>query len=237
MILDLYPLQAHTKPGSKVTISLEVSSSGATGAKLDLKLLERTTLHDHVQQHLSVPTGISVYNIELEVPAEDARGYRVKVELALGDEIKTAWTAVLVASHWRLVPRYGFLSEFAPGDQSNDRVKELAKHHLTIVQYYDWMYRHCKFLAPDETFADALGRKLSRSVIESRIAACHTYGMAAMAYGAVYGAETEFIADKPEMVLYDTMGEPIRLIDLFYINTSGKAALGANTSCRSSRRR
>lgn len=224
MILDIYPKQALTKPGTTVTICIKVSSSEATDASLSVTLLERTTQEGRIQQHLPLSAGVSVHEVELEVPSTDARGYRIKAELSMGGKTTTAWTAVLVASHWRLVPRYGFLSEFAPGDHSNDRVQELAKYHLTIVQYYDWMYRHYRFLSPDEPFEDALGRELSRSVIESRIAACQKHNMAAIAYGAVYGAETEFIQDKPEMVLYDSAGEPIRLIDLFHINDIRKGS-------------
>lgn len=218
MILDLYPKQALTKPGTTVTICIEVTSGETTDAELSVTLLERASQKGHVQQHLSLTAGASFHEVELGVPSADARGYRVKAELSISSQTTTAWTAVLVASHWRLVPRYGFLSEFAPADYGNERIREMAKYHLTIVQYYDWMYRHYKFLSPDEPFEDALGRQLSRAVIESRIAACHEHNMAAIAYGAVYGAETEFIRNNPELVLYDSAGEPIRLIDLFYIN-------------------
>ena len=165
-----------------------------------------------------------------------ARGYHVKVSVAplggpLGGPLDgqvepaerlTAATALLVADHWRHAPRYGFLSEFAPEDDAGstagaERVKHLAKHHITIVQFYDWMYRHYQLLPPTDTYRDALDRELSLTTVRGRIAACHDHGMAALAYGSVYGPEPEFILQRPDWLLYDSGGAPISLIDLFYI--------------------
>jgi len=41
--------------------------------------------------------------------------------------------------------------------------------------------------------------------------------MATIAYGAVYGPEPEFILDRPDWLLYDAAGEPLHLIERFYI--------------------
>src|SRR5690606_21798421 len=88
---------------------------------------------------------------------------------------------------------------------------------ITIVQFYDWMYRHYQLLPPTDTYRDALDRELSLTTVRGRIAACHDHGMAAVAYGSVYGPEPEFILERPEWLLYDSGGAPISLIDLFYI--------------------
>lgn len=138
----------------------------------------------------------------------------------------TATTALLAASHWRLLPRYGFLSDFAPaaGGAADDPVGLLARFHVTAVQFYDWMYRHYRFLPPedavageDEVFVDAMDREVSLRTVRRRVRECHERGMAAIAYGAVYGPEPEFILERPDWLLYDAAGAPMHLIDRFYI--------------------
>lgn len=125
------------------------------------------------------------------------------------------------------MPRYGFLSDFVLRDGTPppaDAVRELAKFHITIVQFYDWMYRHYRFLPPrdesgdwPESFTDAMGREVAPGVVLQRVDECKAHGMAPIAYGAVYGPEPEFILERPDWLLYDSAGKPLSLIDLFYI--------------------
>jgi dextranase len=79
------------------------------------------------------------------------------------------------------------------------------------------MWRHYKLLPPAEEFTDALDRRLSLRTVRAAIRCVQQMGGAAMAYGAVYGAEPEFANAHPELVLYDAEGKPISLAELFYI--------------------
>ena len=241
-IVDAYPASALTPFGGVTTFVVEVERVVPQGsiaaepshARLRLELLDLGAVVSTCEFEVLVPAGASEHSISMQVPSAAAgsdagvspaaRGYQVRVTLAptAAERPSQSLTAVLVADHWRHAPRYGFLSEFAPedasgADQASQRVGHLAKHHITIVQFYDWMYRHYQLLPPADHYSDALNRELSLTTVRGRIDACHRHGMAAIAYGAVYGPEPEFILERPEWLLYDSQGDPISLIELFYI--------------------
>lgn len=226
-VLDASPDRAYTPPGEVANLRLELKNSGQLiQGELRGCLLDRGV--EQAAGHLSViiPPGPSTLLIPVTTPAQDARGYQARLELHLDDGTRLeANTAVLVVSHWRLAPRYGFLSDFPADDFGLDKIRELAKFHVTVVQFYDWMYRHYQFLPPEDTFTDAMGRQLSLNTVKARVQGCHDSGMAALAYGAVYGAESEFISNYPDWILRDATGKPLSLIDLFYITDLRPQAL------------
>lgn len=127
-------------------------------------------------------------------------------------------TAFDVAAHWRLAPRYGFLSDFHAEEQGKlQDVQSLLKYHLNVVQFYDWMYRHDELIPREDTFVDPMGRTLSYRVVQEKLAALHEKGMAAIAYGAVYAALADFHEAHPDWGLYKANGDPYELIKIFYL--------------------
>ena len=46
-------------------------------------------------------------------------------------------------------------------------MRELLAWHVTVVQAYDWMYRHAELLPPTDEFADALGRHVSLPTVQA----------------------------------------------------------------------
>ncbi|HEX7003659.1 MAG TPA: glycoside hydrolase family 66 protein [Trueperaceae bacterium] len=207
-----------TKPGEPVTLRLEVENNGQkVSCRLSAELRDLSRVVASESRGVGLEPGRSCLEIQLRSPAIDGRGYEAMLRLDFRDSSAVARTAVLVASHWRVAPRYGFLSEFAPGESGVERVRELSKFHVNVVQFYDWVYRHYRFLPPQDEFVDAMGRSLSLTTVRARVDACHAAGMAAIAYGAVYGPEPEFVDQHPEWVLRDAKGDRLSLIDLFYI--------------------
>lgn len=79
------------------------------------------------------------------------------------------------------------------------------------------MYRHYQLLPPQDKFTDGMERKLSLNTILEKIDLCHRSNMAALAYGAVYGAEPEFFKEHPDLALYNGKGAPESIGNLFYI--------------------
>ena len=96
----------------------------------------------------------------------------------------------------------------------------LRDWHVTVVQLYDWMYRHYQYTPPSgaSTFLDALGRRVSHHAVRAGIAAGHDAGVASLAYGSVYGAEREYVDAHPDERVFDEAGTPLSLGEVFYIN-------------------
>ncbi|MGD2052331.1 MAG: glycoside hydrolase family 66 protein [Acidimicrobiia bacterium] len=149
------------------------------------------------------------------------------VEVATDDGSARATTAFDIAAHWSMAPRYGFFSDFDPpetDEESQRRADDLLKLHVNVVQFYDWMASHHTFAAPQPEFVDPLGRSLSHRVVRRKIALAHARGMAALAYGALYGAEEAFSSAHPDWLLYDGAGHPLVLADLFYLQDFSRAS-------------
>ncbi len=153
-----------------------------------------------------------------DLPAESgAYGFYVSVK-AGEEQIGETETAFDFAGHWREAPRYGFLSDFSPEDGGDDSDTEyLNRHHINIVQYYDWMWRHDRLLPEEDTFTDPMGKVSSLAVIREKISALRKRGIASIAYAAVYGGLTDYAEEHPEQVLYRADGKSYNLIDLFHI--------------------
>lgn len=143
----------------------------------------------------------------------DIGGYGVFCVSDTGDTARTAFDV----QDGNTVPRYGFLSDFFPDDADDSDISAMAEHHINMVQFYDWSYRHDHLVTDQEQYTDMMGKHNSLSVIRRKIDACHAAGMKAMAYGAVYAAGEAFAAKHPEWRLYAGADRPIRFIDVFSI--------------------
>lgn len=225
-IVDIYPDKATYRPGERAMVNVELENTGQASFAGQL-LVDVYALAERVggsAQMLDLPAdaGRVLAQLDLALPAQDFRGYGVEVCVVdrSGRPVAEAATALDVLSAWWLAPRYGFLSDFAPAEPDTDqRVAQLAKYHVNVVQFYDWMYRHYQLLPPPgvEDYTDALGRRLSLATVRAKIAACKARNMATLAYGAVYGAEREFADQHPDWLLYQPDGRPASLAGLFHI--------------------
>ena len=131
------------------------------------------------------------------------------------------------AGHWWAAPRYGFFCDFSPDEppaESERRADDLLRLHVNVVQFYDWMASHYEFFAPTVEFTDPLGRRLSHEVVRRKVDLAHERGMAALAYGALYGAEEAFSKEHPDWLLYNGAGHPLTLADIFYLQDFTEAS-------------
>src|SRR5690242_465203 len=92
-------------------------------------------------QCLEILPGQQRILLPLLLPAQSFRGYGVDVTFC--DEQDHPWleksTALDVLEHWTQAPRYGFLSDFAPGAQDAEAIcASLARYHVNLAQFYDW---------------------------------------------------------------------------------------------------
>lgn len=224
-IVGIVPDRASYRPGDEAHVAVvlvgERTSVFRGRLTLDLTHLDRTV--ERLVQVVAVEAGERQEVIfRLTPPPEARRGYGLDATLtdAGGRVLAIGSGALDILVHWSQAPRYGFLSEFGPEQATTsigERISSLGRYHLNVVQCYDWMWRHYRLLPPTEEFTDALGRRLSLATVRATVAAVQAQGGAALAYGAVYGAEPEFADEHPELTLFDEQGQPISLAGLFTI--------------------
>lgn len=117
--------------------------------------------------------------------------------------VEVASTSFDVVTHWSQAPRYGFLATFHPEkskEEMDAKLSVMAEFRLTIVQFYDWMYRHHQLLPDVNPFFDIFNRPLCLETVSEQIALCKQHGMKPLAYGAMYGAEKDFVVEHPDWV-------------------------------------
>ena len=227
---DVAPDRAAYRPGepARVTVSLANDGPAPAAGRLVLALAHLAREIARWERPVEIGPGAAAHvDFAIELPPETPRGYGLDAALldAAGATLAEGGGALDVLERWSQAPRYGFLSDFAPGQADvAARCDSLRRYHLNVVQFYDWMWRHYALLPPaeaisggDEGFTDALGRRLSLATVREAIAAVQGRGAAALAYGAVYGAEPEYADAHPQLALFDEKGNRISLAELFYI--------------------
>ncbi|XMB66075.1 glycoside hydrolase family 66 protein [Mycoplasmatota bacterium zrk1] len=131
-------------------------------------------------------------------------GYEVRL-----NDFSTAFDVLIKTSD---SPRYGFLSHFLDGDFEND-ILLMNKYHINLVQFYDWMYRHHNLVSLDKSYIDPMGRRIIYDILKGKIEEVQKYGMMAIAYGAVYGAQQEYYNGNSDDLMYQNNDKPIIFID------------------------
>ncbi|MGZ3663418.1 MAG: glycoside hydrolase family 66 protein [Ktedonobacterales bacterium] len=229
-IRDVWPERATYRPDEAAAahLSVHLVHTGEATAVTTPRRFEigvhLSWLHDQIgawRYPVELSPGEDVaLRLPLPLPVAPFRGYGVVVEVRGegGQILARRSTAIDVLDSWTQAPRYGFLSDFAPGDTAGEaHAAALARYHINVAQFYDWMWRHFELMPPTEDFTDALGRSLSLRSVRAKVAACHHYGIAALGYAAVYGAEPEYIESHPDEMVFDENGKPYSLDKLFYI--------------------
>ncbi|MGE5676308.1 MAG: glycoside hydrolase family 66 protein [Mycobacterium leprae] len=202
-------------PGAAVTAVAPAEGMVKPGEPVHLNLTVRRPWYDFRPVTVTVTQNLSTQPLatirtrasSLTWTPPSAGGYGVEAQIGAS----RAFTAVDAGANWAEKPRYGFVTDFGPGqqDQAAERFATMAAFHLNGLQFYDWQYRHSDYLPPTEEYRDPLGRLLSRSVLLAKLTEAHQHGMAAMAYTTVYAAPPEFYQSHPTWALYDAAGKPL----------------------------
>ncbi|WP_410511668.1 glycoside hydrolase family 66 protein [Paenibacillus sp. BR2-3] len=201
MIKRVYTDKARYTAGSTATISVEMKndtgSAFSGNVNLNITQLETQTYSTSKAVNLAVNASTTV-TFNWTVPGEDFKGYMVKVT-AGGS---TGMTAIDVSSTWTKYPRYGFMTEYTPGESAaatDARVKQTVQdYHTNAFQLYDWMWRHENYLkrtngVVDSTWNDWSGKlTMSWATIQNMISSIHNYNGAAMPYTMTYAALQDY---------------------------------------------
>jgi dextranase len=147
-ITDLYPDRALYPPGSNVVILAEVYNPDASlfGGELAIEFVHLGHTVAHLPPHaLSIEGGADeLVSLAWQPPHEDYRGYQVvaRIKDASDNVVWTATSAVDVSSDWRRFPRYGYVSHYWWGLDSEQTITDLKKYHINALQFYDWKWKH-----------------------------------------------------------------------------------------------
>ena len=111
--LEVWPTRAQLCPGEHLGIALR----GDLSEPVRVRVIDV----DHVLAESTVPPGAATALIELPSTLRRA-GLAIEVCGASGVR---ATTAIDVAPHWSVAPRYGFFADFAPGDDYLETFSQL----------------------------------------------------------------------------------------------------------------
>ncbi|MGH6945124.1 MAG: glycoside hydrolase family 66 protein, partial [Geminicoccaceae bacterium] len=222
--LDAWPARAQFRPGERA--ALRVVAHGDRGARMGI--LARCSeggrsRGDTAPREIALDDdGYGELCLSLDLPLTDREraAYAVEVGVVGGTEEARTTTALDVAPHWSVAPRYGFLCDFPPDEPERETVRRadaLARLHLNVVQCYDWMATHHTFLPDADPFVDPLGRRMSHATLRRLVSRCRERGIATLAYGALYGAEREFSDAHESWLLYGPDGSALHLAERFYL--------------------
>ncbi|KXG42990.1 glycoside hydrolase family 66 protein [Tepidibacillus infernus] len=200
-IIDrVYTNQSRYSPGEIVTINVEMTNDSGTAFNDNVYL---TIYHLENQvytssQLISLPQESSTtVTFQWTSPLNDFQGYFVYVTAGSS----SGATAIDVSSDWTKYPRYGYISEFSPNEtlhQSQEKINTLAQdYHINAWQFYDWMYRHDKFIKRtngqiEPTWLDLFDREISWDTIQNQIGAVHDVNGKAMAYAMGYASREDY---------------------------------------------
>ena len=215
------PARPWVRPGAALTVGTTLSTTeGPLEASVRVTLLDLDVLVSTASVALTLDVAPTPCELVLEVPETSRRGYGLRLEVESPVGVARARSAVEALAGWWESPRHAAITAYDEPEASARTVADLAGWHVNVVQHYDWMWRHYRYRPPDgaRVFKDALGRVVSHDALAASIAAGHATGIASLAYGSVYGAEPEYVAEHPDERVFDETGEPLSLGGAFYIN-------------------
>jgi dextranase len=213
------PTRPWFAPGCLAQVEVELLATTATTVRATFELVDLDRVLARIERSFRVPAARSRRAVSMALPVAARHGYGLRVELAWNGGRAAAASAVEALDGWWESPRHAAITEFQSPARTARAVTALRAWHVTVVQDYDWMYRHYRYEPPaGDTFVDALGRHVSHAAVRAGIRAGHRAGIATLAYGSVYGAEREYVDEHPDERVFDGDGAPVSLGETFYIN-------------------
>ena len=210
------PTRPWSRAGSTIDAQVALRATRPVAIDLVVELIDGIEVVDRATLEVELLPGRHSVALPVRLPDRRRRGYGLRLSVHGTGRTLVRASAVEALDGWWDAPRHAALIRFERAGAAT-RVTALRDWHVTVTQAYDWMWRHYRFRAPTEPFTDALGRRVSHDAVRAAVAAGHDVGLAALAYGAVYGAEPEYVANHPDEVLRDEAGAPLGLGGTFHI--------------------
>ncbi|MEO6207111.1 MAG: glycoside hydrolase family 66 protein [Candidatus Limnocylindrales bacterium] len=206
------------RPGTSASIEVGLWATAASLVQVELVLLDGRHVVDEVTAAWRLPSGSSKRSAVLHLPRSPRRGYGLRLFVTWPGGGTIGHGAVEALDGWWQSPRHAAVTTFRSPRRTAAAVRALRDWHVTVVQLYDWMYRHYRYSPPSgSSFTDTLGQRVSHEAVRSGVKAGHKVGIASLAYGSVYGAERDYVDAHPNERVFDAAGAPLSLGETFYI--------------------
>ncbi|MCY7418101.1 MAG: hypothetical protein LH650_06315, partial [Chloroflexi bacterium] len=220
--VDLRPDRTWAPAGSVVRAAVTADSDRPRRLLVTLELLDLDRVVASVEQWIRTGAAARHLRLGVRLPAARRHGYGLRASVRGLDRalLASASSAVEAIDGWWESPRHAALVEYRDAAEGAQRARGLRDWHVTVVQAYDWMWRHYRYMPPDdaEAFTDTLGQPVSHTALRAAIESARAVGIATLAYGSVYGAEREYVNRYPDDRVFDGAGEPLSLGGTFFIN-------------------
>lgn len=200
--------RAQYHPGEKVKIEIVINLDEIVTINEDFITVEINDLEKVLYKSdlglNKLKKNSSKFQIQWVIPATGFQGLGLDINyISYGRVLDYYYTGFDIVEEWSQAPRYGFLATFEPEKdfkEIDQRLKIMNNFHLNMIQFYDWMYRHHQLIPETEEFKDIFDRPLSIRVVKKQIDGCREQGMLPVAYGAIYGAEEDFVRKHPDWI-------------------------------------
>jgi dextranase len=219
VIRGLVPERTWVPPGSRAFVVATIESDRRTTAEVSLELLDLDRVVARTSARRRLPAGHSILRLGVTLPDLPRHGYGLRLRIRSGRISRAAaTTAVEALEGWWESPRHVALIDHT--EAGTRAVEGLRRWHVSIAQAYDWMWRHYRYEPPDrrDPFRDTLGRRVSHRALRATIRTAARAGIGTLAYGSVYGAESEHVAVHPDDRVFNPHGRPLSLGGTFFIN-------------------
>jgi dextranase len=218
-IASFRPRRPWFRPGTAAEVEIGLVSRAAKTVVATVTLLDADVTVGRATARFRLRPGRTTRTVRIALPAALRHGYGLHLEMTWVEGRAVADSAVEALQGWWESPRHAAITRFRSGARTAAAVRALRDWHVTVVQLYDWMYRHYRYEPPGGTsFVDSLGQRVSHDAVRAGITAGRSAGIASLAYGSVYGAEREYVDAHPDERVFDADGRPLSLGETFYIN-------------------
>jgi len=220
LIRDVYPDRARYQPGDTALIHVDLYNANGpdvSAAELQVRIHQLFSEVTMLSSNVSLPNGSgATVTFPWTVPLDDFRGYGIDVDLIETGTVRDSRSSALdVSTDWTKFPRYGFFSDYYPGEQAADsqaKAKELSKYHINAVQFYDWMWEHDRLIKYDcpggmvDEFEQIDGRLQSLTTVSNKIVAAKGRNMFTLAYDLLYGDSG--VGEEPTRIEWAAFTQP-----------------------------
>ena len=187
-ITDLYPDRSMYSPGNAVFIHVEAHNPAASTfkGKIDVSVYHLGHFVTRLAaQPLSIGPAVSDFRIfSWQPPSVDFRGYQLVAHIRDTTDavVWTATSAVDVSSDWKRFPRYGYVSHYWWGLDSERTITSLKKYHINALQFYDWKWKHHVPYTPAASWPDIARRETFRATVTALLHHARNANMLSFTY-------------------------------------------------------